>query len=160
MPITLLPDRGVVEVAGEDRVAFLQGLVSNDVALAGPGRAVWAALLSPQGKWLADFFIGAAGGGAAGRLLLDCERAQAPLLVQRLGRFRLRSRAITGWSMAVSLTPGVYSTGEDRDGLHARNHGREANHLAPFSAREGGAERYGYQSSNRDITTLLHPSPF
>ncbi|MBW8269851.1 CAF17-like 4Fe-4S cluster assembly/insertion protein YgfZ [Caldovatus aquaticus] len=90
MPTALLPDRGVVEVAGEDRVPFLQGLVSNDVTLAAPGRAVWAALLTPQGKWLADFFVFDAGDGQ--RLLLDCERAQAPLLVQRLGRFRLRAR--------------------------------------------------------------------
>jgi tRNA-modifying protein YgfZ len=88
MPITLLPDRGVLEVAGEDRVAFLQGLVSNDVAEAAPGRAVWAALLTPQGKWLADFFLFSDGE----RLLLDCERAQAPGLASRLGRFRLRSR--------------------------------------------------------------------
>ena len=84
-----LPDRGVVAVAGEDRVAFLQGLVSNDVADAAPGRAVWAALLTPQGKWLADFLILSDGG----RLLLDCERAQAPMLVQRLMRYRLRARA-------------------------------------------------------------------
>jgi folate-binding protein YgfZ len=90
MPITLLPDRGVLEVAGEDRVSFLQGLISNDVAEAAPGRAVWAALLTPQGKWLADFFIFADGG--AERLLLDCEREQAPTLAARLGRFRLRSR--------------------------------------------------------------------
>jgi tRNA-modifying protein YgfZ len=89
MPITLLPDRGVLEVAGEDRVAFLQGLVSNDVAEAAPGRAVWAALLTPQGKWLADFFVFSDG---ARRLLLDCERAQLPSLVARLSRFRLRSR--------------------------------------------------------------------
>ena len=83
-----LPERGVVEVSGEDRVSFLQGLVSNDVADAAPGRAVWAALLSPQGKWLADFFILAEGD----RLLLDVERAQIPMLVQRLTRFRLRSK--------------------------------------------------------------------
>jgi folate-binding protein YgfZ len=82
-----LPERGVVAIGGEDRVAFLQGLVSNDVALAAPGRAVWAALLTPQGKWLADFFILADGD----RLLLDCERAQALFIVQRLGRYRLRS---------------------------------------------------------------------
>ena len=88
MPITLLPDRGVLEAAGEDRVAFLQGLVSNDVADAAPGRAVWAALLTPQGKWLADFFVFSDGE----RLLLDCERAQAPMLAARLSRFRLRSR--------------------------------------------------------------------
>lgn len=87
MPTAVLPDRGVVAVAGSDAVTFLQGLVSNDVALAGNG-PVWAALLTPQGKWLADFFILRDGE----RLLLDCERAQAPFLVQHLTRFRLRSK--------------------------------------------------------------------
>jgi len=86
--MAVLPERGVVEIGGEDRVSFLQGLVSNDVAEAAPGRAVWAALLTPQGKWLADFFVLCAGD----RLLLDCERAQAAMLAQRLGRFRLRAK--------------------------------------------------------------------
>ncbi|HEY0421650.1 MAG TPA: folate-binding protein [Acetobacteraceae bacterium] len=83
-----LPDRGVIEISGEDRVPFLQGLVSNDVTLVAPGAAVWAALLTPQGKFLAEFFILSDGA----RLLLDCERPQAPSLAQRLGRYRLRSR--------------------------------------------------------------------
>src|SRR3954468_10904239 len=91
--LTILPDRGVISVEGDDRVAFLQGLVSNDVEAAAPGRAVWAALLTPQGKWLADFFVFADGD----RLLLDCEQAQVPMLMQRLGRFRLR--------MKVTLRP-------------------------------------------------------
>ncbi len=86
--IAALPARGVIAVTGEDRVGFLQGLVSNDVAAAEPGRAVWAALLTPQGKWLADFFILSDGE----RLLLDCERAHLPMLQQRLTRYRLRSR--------------------------------------------------------------------
>jgi tRNA-modifying protein YgfZ len=86
--LAALPERGVIEVGGEDRESFLQGLVSNDVTLAIPGRSVWAALLTPQGKWLADFFMLADGD----RLLLDCERAQVPLLLQRLSRFRLRSK--------------------------------------------------------------------
>jgi hypothetical protein len=84
-----LPDRGVIAVAGEDRVPFLQGLVSNDVTGATPGVAVWAALLSPQGKWLSDFFIHA----DRDRLLLDCVGADVPTLVARLSRFRLRARA-------------------------------------------------------------------
>jgi hypothetical protein len=88
MPIAYLPGRGVVEVGGEDRVAFLQGLVSNDVAGAAPGAAVWAALLTPQGKWLADFFILA----EEGRLLLDCARDAAAGIVAALSRFRLRSK--------------------------------------------------------------------
>ena len=83
-----LPARGVIAVDGEDQVGFLQGLVSNDVALARPWAAVWAALLTPQGKWLADFFILSDGE----RLLLDVERPQAASLVQRLNRFRLRSK--------------------------------------------------------------------
>jgi folate-binding protein YgfZ len=91
--ITTLPDRGVIAVTGDDRVAFLQGLVSNDVAAAQPGHAVWAALLTPQGKWLADFFIHDDGT----RLLLDCERQQIPDLIQRLSRYRLR--------MKVALQP-------------------------------------------------------
>ena len=83
-----LPHRAVLSVTGEDRVTYLQGLVSNDVAAAAPGRAVWTALLTPQGKWVADFFIFA----EANRLLLDVEAAQAADLTRRLTRFRLRSR--------------------------------------------------------------------
>jgi tRNA-modifying protein YgfZ len=86
--ITSLPDRGAIAVTGDDRVGFLQGLVSNDVSAAHPGQAVWAALLTPQGKWLADFFIFDDGT----RLLLDCERQQIPDLIQRLSRYRLRMK--------------------------------------------------------------------
>lgn len=88
MPIAYLPDRGVVEISGEDRVTYLQGLISNDVAALAPGQAVWAALLTPQGKWLADFFVLA----QPDRFLLDCEQAQAEMLVAKLSRFRLRSK--------------------------------------------------------------------
>ena len=83
-----LPSRAVLSVTGDDRVSYLQGLVSNDVATAAPGRAVWAALLTPQGKWLADFFIFA----EADRLLLDLEAAQRDDLARRLTRFRLRAK--------------------------------------------------------------------
>jgi folate-binding protein YgfZ len=87
--LTSLPERGVVAVEGEDRVAFLQGLVSNDVEAAVPGRAVWTALLTPQGKWLADFFVFA----HAETLLLECEAGQIQTLIQRLSRYRLRMKA-------------------------------------------------------------------
>jgi folate-binding protein YgfZ len=93
--LALLPDRAVLQVTGADRVSFLNGLVSNDVALAAPGRAVWAALLTPQGKWLADFFLFS----EAGRLLIDCAADQAALITQRLSRFRLRA------DVAIAATP-------------------------------------------------------
>lgn len=117
-----LPGRGVVEVAGPDRQAFLQGLVSNDVTEAAPGRAVWAALLTPQGKYLADFFIFDGGD----RLLLECRRDGAASLVQRLGRYRLRSavtvsdrsddwRVFAAWGDGLpSLPSGARATPDPR----------------------------------------------
>ena len=99
--IASLPERGVIEVAGPDRVPFLQGLVSNDVTLAAADRAVWAALLTAQGKYLADFFIIADGA----RLLLDCEAAALADLVTRLTRYRLRAQvsvSATGLCVAAA----------------------------------------------------------
>ena len=74
-------------VAGPDRVEFLQGLVSNDVGKAGPDRAVYAALLTPQGKYLFDFFII----GRDEALFLDCERTRLDELKKRLTLYKLRA---------------------------------------------------------------------
>ena len=82
-------DRTVLRVSGADRVDFLQGIVSNDVAKAGRDRGVWAAFLTPQGKYLHDFFLAA----DAESILLDCERARAEDLHKRLRRYTLRSDA-------------------------------------------------------------------
>lgn len=100
MTIETLSGRGVVAVTGEDRVAFLQGLVSGDVAGVLPA---WAALLTPQGKWLADFLVLAEGE----RLLLDLPRDDAALVVERLSRFRLRSKvALRDLSEALTVEAG------------------------------------------------------
>jgi hypothetical protein len=83
----VLGDRGVLEAGGEDRVGFLQGLVSNDVTKAAPERALYAALLTPQGKYLHDFFI-----AATDTLLLDAEAARLDDLRRRLALYKLRSK--------------------------------------------------------------------
>ena len=82
-------DRAVLRITGADRIDFLQGIVSNDVAKAGRNRGVWAAFLTPQGKYLHDFFLSADGEA----LLLDCEKARAGDLHRRLRRYTLRSDA-------------------------------------------------------------------
>ncbi len=82
-------DRAVLRIAGADRIAFLQGIVSNDVAAADSRRGVWAAFLTPQGKFLHDFFLAADGES----LLLDCERDRADDLHKRLRRYTLRADA-------------------------------------------------------------------
>ncbi len=91
----ILEGRGVLSVSGPDRVSFLQGLVSNDVEKAGPETAVYAALLTPQGKYLHDFFIvedeDEYGDEGARALLLDCERAGLDDLMERLSLYKLRA---------------------------------------------------------------------
>jgi folate-binding protein YgfZ len=84
----VLEARGVLEIAGEDRIAFLQGLVSNDVTKAGPERAIHAALLTAQGRYLFDFFIIA----RSEALYLDTEAARRDDLKRRLGLYKLRSK--------------------------------------------------------------------
>ena len=84
----ILEDRGVVSLRGEDARPFLQGLVTNDVDRVTPDRAIWTALLTPQGKYLFDFFVVE----LMGALVLDGERARIPDLIQRMNRYKLRSR--------------------------------------------------------------------
>jgi folate-binding protein YgfZ len=93
MQAALLPDRGVVKVVGEDARKFLNGLVTGDLAKITPGRAAFGALLTPQGKIISDFLLVEAPPADGGGFFLDCPRALAPTLVQRLGFYKLRAKA-------------------------------------------------------------------
>ena len=86
-----LSGRGVLKLAGEEARSFLQNLVTNNVEKAGPGVAVYSALLTPQGKFLFDFFI-TADPADENALLLDCDGARAGELVKRLGMYKLRAK--------------------------------------------------------------------
>lgn len=85
---TVLADRGVIRLDGPEAREFLQGLVSNDVRRVGPERAIYAALLSPQGKYLFDFIIAEHDGA----LLLDTEAARLADLIRRLTMYKLRAK--------------------------------------------------------------------
>ena len=80
------PDRSLLEITGTDRTDFLQGLVSNDLGKLAAG-LVYAALLNPQGKYLADFFIVP----GPDRLYLDVKATLAEALLRRLSMYRLRA---------------------------------------------------------------------
>lgn len=86
--IALLPDRGVVAVAGEDAGRLLQGIITNDMDLLERQGAIFAGLLSPQGKVLFDFFVVKVAGG----FLLDVAKDQAAGLVKRLSIYKLRAK--------------------------------------------------------------------
>src|SRR5579863_6068686 len=85
---TILEDRGVVAVSGPDRRGFLQGLVSNDVGKVAADRAVYAALLTAQGKYLHDFIMVEVGEA----IWLDAEAARIADLRRRLSVYRLRAK--------------------------------------------------------------------
>jgi hypothetical protein len=94
MKAAFLPDRGVVKVGGEDARNFLNGLVTTDVTLVRPGLGRFAALLTPQGKIVADFIVTEAPAGHGGGFLLDAPRALAKGLTDKLGFYKLRAKVM------------------------------------------------------------------
>ncbi|MGI4877468.1 MAG: YgfZ/GcvT domain-containing protein [Janthinobacterium lividum] len=93
MPIARLTDRAVIRIAGADARAYLQDLVTNDVARLTAATPVWAGLLSAQGKPLFDMILHDSA-DIPGAVLADVVAATADALVKRLTMFRLR-RAVT-----------------------------------------------------------------
>lgn len=89
-------DRQILEVTGSDRISFLQGLVTNDVRRL-PDGPLYAATLTPQGKYLADFFLAEHGEA----ILIDVKAAFATALAQRLNMYRLRADVQIGESTLV-----------------------------------------------------------
>jgi tRNA-modifying protein YgfZ len=90
---TWLADRGVLSVSGEDATSFLQGLLTNDVERLEAGQVRYAALLTPQGKILFDFFVYRAPADGGATFLLDCVKSASSDLAKRLGFYRLRAKA-------------------------------------------------------------------
>ena len=86
---THLTNRGIISVTGSDSRDFLQGIISNDITLVSPNKTIYAALLTPQGKYLFDFFISQSGE----KLLIECEKDRVPDLMKRLRIYKLRANA-------------------------------------------------------------------
>ena len=94
MQAALLPDRGVVKVVGDTARHFLNGLVTGDMAKVAVASPRFAALLTPQGKIIVDFIIAEAPAEDGGGFFLDCPRALAPMLVEKLNFYKLRAKVI------------------------------------------------------------------
>lgn len=97
MPISTLPDRAVLRLAGADARDFLQGLLTQDVAVLSPETPLYAGLLSPQGKMLFQLFLFA----DAADVLVDVAADGAEALAKRLTIFRLRKQ------VAITPEPGL-----------------------------------------------------
>lgn len=92
MKATFLTDRGVVKVGGDDARGFLNGLVTTDIDLLQPGLGRFGALLTPQGKIIADFLVTQATAGQGGGFLFDVPKALAQALADRLSFYKLRAK--------------------------------------------------------------------
>ncbi|MDJ1007896.1 MAG: folate-binding protein [Paracoccaceae bacterium] len=108
-------DRKVIRVTGADREEFLQNLVTSDVAGLASG-LVYTALLTPQGKYLADFFLAPDRDG----ILIDVKASIAGDLIRRLSMYKLRAK--------VSLDPTDITVSR---GLGAPPHGAFADPRHP-----------------------------
>jgi folate-binding protein YgfZ len=94
MKAALLPDRGVIKVTGDVARKFLHGLVTADMLVLTPGTARFCALLTPQGKIIADFFVAEALAAEGGGFFLDVPRALAATLVEKLNLYKLRAKVL------------------------------------------------------------------
>ncbi|MBT8458930.1 MAG: folate-binding protein YgfZ [Boseongicola sp.] len=106
--------RTVLKITGSDREDFLQNLITNDVSRLKDGM-VWTALLTPQGKYLADFFLIP----AEDAILIDIATPLAQSLAQRLAMYKLRADVeIASTEITPSRGPGAPSDGAFPDPRH------------------------------------------
>jgi folate-binding protein YgfZ len=92
MKAALLTDRGVLRVSGEPARHFLHNLVTGNIETLRPGHARYAALLTPQGKIIADFFVVEAPAEDGGGFFIDAPKALVPELAEKLTLYKLRAK--------------------------------------------------------------------
>jgi folate-binding protein YgfZ len=118
MQAAILSDRGLVKVAGGDARRFLNRLLTANIDKVTPGLAQFAALLTPQGKIIVDFIVAEAEATDGGGFFLDCPRALAPTLVERLTFYRLRAKiTVENLSEALGVLAVWNGTGKTEYGL-------------------------------------------
>ncbi len=106
--------RKIYEITGKDREHFLQGLITNDARRLAEG-PIYAALLTPQGKYLADFLLVPRGDS----LLFDIDESLAEATVKRLSMYKLRADVtITPSALQVSRGTGPAPEGAVPDPRH------------------------------------------
>lgn len=118
MRAALLPDRGVVKVAGDEARKFLNGLVTADIGEVTPQAARYAALLTPQGKIIVDCIVAEAPTEDGGGFFIDCPRALSATLVQRLNFYKLRAKVLAeDFSASLGVLAAWDGEGETEYGL-------------------------------------------
>jgi folate-binding protein YgfZ len=110
MQAALLSDRGIVKVSGADARRFLHGLLTADIETMTAATPRYAALLTPQGKIVADFIVVQTADGDAPDFLLDCEQTLVGPLVARLNFYKLRAQVAVE---SLADTAGAFALWDD-----------------------------------------------
>jgi folate-binding protein YgfZ len=150
MHYTILPHRALLRLNGEDTLSFLQGLVTNDVSRLKEGEACYASMLSPQGKFLHDFFII----NWHGNIWIDCDASRIDDLQKRLTLYRLRSKVdialVQDMAVAIAWGEGTLAPAPDMhifsDPRHAALGYRVIGQQAALGAVDATASRENYES--------------
>ena len=86
--IVILEDRGLISISGKDAREYLQNIITNDINKVSETSSVFSALLSPQGKYLFEFFVIKSNNG----YFLDCYNKTTEELIKNLAKYKLRSQ--------------------------------------------------------------------
>ena len=86
--IIILENRGLISITGDDAKEYLQNIITNDINKVSKINSIFAALLSPQGKYLFDFFVIKDSEG----YLIDCDGKSVKELVVNLSKYKIRSK--------------------------------------------------------------------
>ena len=86
--IIILENRGLISITGVDAKEYLQNIITNDIGKVSINNSIFAALLSPQGKYLFDFFVIKSNEG----YLLDCDGSSVKELLSNLFKYKIRSK--------------------------------------------------------------------
>lgn len=107
---TDLTDRSLISLSGPDTLTFLQGIVTNDVNRLSPEQALYSAILTPQGKFLDDFFLFQ----IEDRIYLDCSATRQDSLLKKLSLYRLRAAVEIEPADGLAIAA-LFSNGESDD---------------------------------------------
>ena len=86
--IIILENRGLISITGDDSKEYLQNIITNDLNKVSKSSSIFAALLSPQGKYLFDFFVIKIDNG----YLLDSDGNSVKELIENLSKYKIRSK--------------------------------------------------------------------
>ncbi|MFN3349507.1 YgfZ/GcvT domain-containing protein [Pseudorhodoplanes sp.] len=151
MKAALLSDRGVLRVSGDPARHFLHNLVTANIGTLTPGHARYAALLTPQGKIIADFQVIEAPAADGGGFFIDAPKALLADLAQKLTFYRLRAKVTIETLDGLAVLAAWDGIGQTEYGLDYRDPRLPAlgqrvlipADVAPEAAADLGAELVG-----------------